>query len=1007
MTLETPAQAFPRGTIIAGRYEIIEELGTGGMGKVFRVEDTKVEAEIALKLLKPEIASDKKTIERFRNELTTARKIRHKNICGMYDLGEADGIFFITMEYIPGEDLRSFLRRSKKLTEETAVSIGKQICEGLVEAHKSGVVHRDLKPGNIMIDTEGNVRIMDFGIARSIGAKSVTVAGAMIGTPEYMSPEQAEGKEVDHRSDIYSLGVILYEMATGQPPFEGESPLSVALKHKSEIPEQPIKLNAQISSGFNRLIVRCLEKDREKRWQSALELAAALEELFPEMPGSPKEIIKKRRYISKDIRTQLNQKKAIVPALVIIAMAVIGVILWPLLARKGPAPGPIIENSIAVLSFENQTGDISYDYLQRAIPNLLITSLEQRGGLYVASWERMRDLLKQMGKGDVEFIDSDMGFSLCRREGINAIVLGSFVKAGDIFVTDVKVLDVETKKLLQSASSRGRDVDSILERQIDELGRDIFLGMGFREPKDSTSEYKIADVTTTSMEAYGYFLEGEEASSKAFDKEAREFYEKAVAADPDFALAYLKLGETHRWLNNIKARNEAIKKARETSAKTTEKERLRIEIYHSIYIEENAEKYLKLLLQFSEKYPKEKWAHYELGRFYTARNPSKALEEYDKALEIDPNYGFALNGIAYVFMYERNHEKAIEYLRKYAAAFPREPAPYDSMGENYFRMGRIEDAIAKYKEAIEIKPDFYPSLRSISYLYALKEDYSAAMSYLDKLIEIAQSPGERQIAYFCKGFYCAWLGNLKKCLEYLQKSEDIAREVNPEFAAANHNNLKAYVYLDSGKLDLSRRCLEKWYDDVNKSHPLTKFEYSFILGLIELSERNIDSAKQRLADLGSLPSDINKDYREVFTYLYHLLQAEVLLAEGLPERCISVLERTSPPTPPGLEYQLRMIVHNTPFLKDALPMAYRQKKDLDKAISEYEKLITYSPENKGRFLAHPLYHYRLARLYEEKGWKGKAIEQYDEFLDLWKDAEPGIAVVEEARSKLAELQKSS
>ena len=246
------------------------------MGKVYKVVDREINEEIALKLLNPEIASDERTIERFRNELKYARKITHKNVCRMHDINREEETYYITMEFVPGEDLKSIIGREGQLSEKTALSLAKQICEGLAEAHRLGVVHRDLKPQNIMVDQEGNAHIMDFGIARSLGARGVTEAGMTIGTPDYMSPEQVEGKEADQRSDVYSLGAMLYEMVTGKAPFEGTTALSIALKHKTEIPLNPREFNNAISEELSAVILKCLEKDREKRYQTSEELLVEL-----------------------------------------------------------------------------------------------------------------------------------------------------------------------------------------------------------------------------------------------------------------------------------------------------------------------------------------------------------------------------------------------------------------------------------------------------------------------------------------------------------------------------------------------------------------------------------------------------------------------------------------------------------------------------------------------------------------------------------------------------------
>lgn len=319
-TLQLPASELERGTTFAQRYEIIEELGKGGMGRVYKVFDKKIKEVVALKLIRPEISTDEDTIARFNNELRLARKISHRHVCRMYDLGEEGLSHFITMEYVPGEDLKRFIKRSGGLTVGKAVAIAGQVCEGLAEAHHLGVIHRDLKPQNIMIDSEGNTRILDFGIARFLEGEGMTTQGVMIGTPDYMSPEQAELEDVDQRSDIYALGVILFEMVTGRVPFEGKTPLSIAMKHKTQVPADPKDLNAQVPDSLSRVILRCLEKEKTRRYQSAEELLADLKNIEDGLPTTEKIVPKTKPETAKEITVTFNRKKLLIPAAVILVI---------------------------------------------------------------------------------------------------------------------------------------------------------------------------------------------------------------------------------------------------------------------------------------------------------------------------------------------------------------------------------------------------------------------------------------------------------------------------------------------------------------------------------------------------------------------------------------------------------------------------------------------------------------------------------------------------------------
>ncbi len=572
-----------------GRYRIVRPLGSGGFGEVYLVEDPNLQRPVALKILSQ---ADEKAKRRFVREAITASKLSHPNVAVVYEAGEADGTAFIAMQYVEGETLREKLRHGP-LTVQEAVRIAGEVADALDDAHKHGIVHRDIKPGNIMIDSHGHAKVLDFGIAKVMEldaltsdstAVAETTAGKFVGTLQYVSPEQAGGGGIDGRSDIFSLGVVLYEMLTGMNPFAAPNFLETVRRIR-EVTPPPISGPPELQ----RIVSKCLEKDRERRYQSARDLELDLEGVGPASAG--------RRDRPKPVRT-------LAVAALIIVVAVAAAVLWP---RKAAALSQ--QDTILLGDFNNRTGDPVFDTTLR---DALSIQLAQSPYLNFFPESRIRETLQYMGRSPDERLTPPVAREICQRQGVKAFLDGSIAPLGSKYVITLEAIRGDTGDSLVRAQVEASRKEEVLHA-LGDAASSFRRKVGESLPSVQRFDAPIEQATTSSLEALRAFSLGDERSNHGKFAEAIPFYKQAIDLDPQFAMAWARLAVMYANTLHPELQVQAATKAYEFRTRTTQRERLYIEQLYFRDVTGELEKAIEILRLSIDTYPRDWRAHGNLA----------------------------------------------------------------------------------------------------------------------------------------------------------------------------------------------------------------------------------------------------------------------------------------------------------------------------------------------------------------------------------------------------------
>jgi serine/threonine protein kinase/tetratricopeptide (TPR) repeat protein len=780
------------GTLLADRYEILALLGQGGMGAVYKARDTELERLVALKLIRPDLASNPEILRRFKQELILAREVTHRNVIRIFDLGQTKGFKFITMEFVEGRDLRAILRERGKLPPEETVQIIAQVCRALESAHAAGVVHRDLKPQNIMVDAKDRVYVMDFGIAHSLEMPGMTQTGALMGTPEYMSPEQAKGIKVDARSDQFALGIIFYELLTGIPPFKADTALATLLKRTQERPRPPAEIDPTIPKAISDVVMKCMEIDRDLRFSTAREI---LEDLGQEMPTSvrtvaptvpPTAAAPKPTEVSLFQRYRIRIAGASVAMLMILFFAIPEVrhSIFPSRSGGTGVAGTtaglrsLSEGKfVAVLPFRVLGDATALGYVADGLGEALSAKLFQLKDVRLAS-------STEAAKTDPKTPLSQVAKEL----GVNLIVHGTVQGSGDNLRVTINLDNVTENRLVWSQEFAGvtGDLltieDQIYARLVDALAL-----------KPSNAELsRAAPHPTENIEAYDLYLRGRNAMGGQLKvrnvETAIEYFEGAIKRDPSFALAYTGLADAslrmYREKKDTLWADKALsagQQAERLNDNLAEVHTALAGVYSATGKSAEAIAELRRALELA---PNSDEGYRRLGDAYRASGrKDEAIQAYQKGIEVSPYYWFNWNALGTAYYRFGDNQKALQAFQRVTELDPRNAAAYRNIGAVYFQQGKWYECIPVFQKSLELE-QHSTAYSNLGTAYFYLKRYDDAVKMFEKAVEM--SPKDETAMGNLADAY-RWSGKKQEALATYDKAITLAYkdlQVNPRSASS-------------------------------------------------------------------------------------------------------------------------------------------------------------------------------------------------------------------------------